>query len=297
MIARRGLLVVLVMMFVLPIASCDQSAPQAKDPTSSQTEPLRLAVLSPALSATLVRMGLGEHIVARHAYDMVLDRSVPSAGDESALDVEALIQSRPTHVLIDAMSRESLAYVQEIADRSGWTVHAFDLRTLDAISESARELRRLLAPNDAGAEEAIASFERDVAPREFAFDGWLLLLAQTEPAGAIGPASFHGEILERFGVHNVLPDTDRWRELDAEDVLRLAPDAIVLIRWHTPGIDPELLSDDTVLAALGPLAELDIPAIEEGRVAMIDDPLALTPSLAMGDFARRLGEILDSFEN
>ena len=75
-----------------------------------------------------------------------------------------------------------------------------------------------------------------------------------------------------------------------------APDAIVLIRWHTPGSDPGLLSN-TALAALGPLADLDIPAITEGRVAMIDDPLALTPSLAMGDFARRLGEILDSFEN
>ena len=80
------------MLFVLPIASCDQSASQTNNATTPQSESLRLAVLSPALSATLVRMGLAEHIVARHAYDMVLDRSVPSAGDESALDVEALIR-------------------------------------------------------------------------------------------------------------------------------------------------------------------------------------------------------------
>lgn len=288
----------LAVLLAMVLASCERSDPQPDASSDANAETFRLAVLSPALSATLVKMGMGDLIVARHAYDMVLDSSVPSAGDERALDAEALIRSRPTHVLIDEMSRESLAYVQELAEKSGWEVHSYDLRTLDLIAQSARDLRDQFAPGDATAANAIEEFQRAIARRDIGFNGRLLLLAQTNPPGAIGPASFHGEILDRFGVRNALADGDRWQELDAEDVLHLAPDAIIVIRWHSPGeISDSSLDSKDLRAALGSLSELDISALREGRVAVIDDPLALTPSLAMGDFATRLAEILESFDD
>ncbi len=288
-----------ILVLALVFATCRRSpAEQApEDPPRAPGQP-RLAVLSPAISATLLRMGLEDLVVARHAYDLALDRSIPSVGDERALDAETLIRAAPTHVLIDAVSRESLAHAQQLADRFGWEVHAFDLLTLDDIARSARQLQELFAPDDPDAQRAIDEFQRAIAPRDLAFDGRLLLLAQTDPISAIGPPSFHGEILDRFAIANAIADHDRWVELDAEDVVRLAPDAIILIRWRSPGdIDEPSPSDEDVRAALGALADLDLPAIRDGHIAMIDDPLALIPSLAIGRFATRLEEILETFED
>jgi hypothetical protein len=46
------------------------------------------------------------------------------------------------------------------------------------------------------------------------------------------------------------------------------------------------------LAALGGIARLDIPAVKRARVAVITDPLSLTPSTAMIGVAGEMARIL-----
>lgn len=85
-------------------------------------------------------------------------------------------------------------------------------------------------------------------------------------------------------------------ELDAEDVLRLDPAGIVLISPRGVGTARASVGEADLLARLGRLGDLDIRAVREGRVALIDDPLALLPSTAMAGFADRLAAILESWE-
>lgn len=46
---------------------------------------------------------------------------------------------------------------------------------------------------------------------------------------------------------------------------------------------------------LGRIGTLDIPAVRAGRLALIDDPLSLTPSSAMIGFANELAGILEAW--
>jgi hypothetical protein len=85
-------------------------------------------------------------------------------------------------------------------------------------------------------------------------------------------------------------------ELDAEDVLGLAPDGIVLISETPVGSEAREYSWEERLEMLGAIAGLDVPAVRERRVAVIDGPLVLTPSTAMIDFERELGDVLSSWE-
>ena len=63
-------------------------------------------MLSPALAVIVRDLGLEANIVARHGFDIVLDKSIPVAGDQSGLDYEILLTAKPTHVLLEWGQRE-----------------------------------------------------------------------------------------------------------------------------------------------------------------------------------------------
>ena len=134
----------------------------------------------------------------------------------------------------------------------------------------------------------------------FASVGRVLLLGSTTPPGALGPGSFHDQILRRIGGTPALEEGAPWMELDAEDILRLDPAAIVLISPRRAGASGETVeSGETAdpLERLGRVGSLDIEAVRLGRVALIDDELALLPSTSMAGFADRLAEVLGTWRD
>lgn len=126
--------------------------------------------------------------------------------------------------------------------------------------------------------------------------GPVLLLGSTTPPGVLGPGSFHDQILRRIGGVPAIDEGSPWMELDAEDIYRLDPAAIVLVAPRDPGsafgtdVSPEALLD-----RLGRVGTLDIEAVRSGRIAIIDDPLALLPSTWMAGFADDLAAILEGW--
>jgi ABC-type Fe3+-hydroxamate transport system substrate-binding protein len=76
-----------------------------------------------------------------------------------------------------------------------------------------------------------------------------------------------------------------WPELSLEDVLRLDPEAIVLVRDSgPPGIDP--------VEAAGALAFLNTTARRHGRIAVLFHPDALLPSSAVIGVAAEMQNLL-----
>jgi ABC-type hemin transport system substrate-binding protein len=106
-----------------------------------------------------------------------------------------------------------------------------------------------------------------------------------EPAAALGPGSVHHEVMVAIGGVSALEAGRPYMPLDAEDLLTLSPEAIVLL---APGKDGDWR------ALLGSLAELPVPAIENGRVAVFRDDEVLMASTSTLRYAqelrRQLGE-------
>lgn len=146
-------------------------------------------------------------------------------------------------------------------------------------------------------------FEAALVPDEtLASAGRILLLYQGDgeqatgggrPA-ALGPGSYHHDLLLRLGGRTATTQGQVFMPLDGEDVARLAPDAIIIIRPRSSGAAQASAAPTTgeLLASLGVIARLNIPAVRNNRIAIIDEPMSLIPGTNMAEVADHLRAIL-----
>lgn len=277
------------------------SAPAS--PASAAAGTVRIVALSPAVAIILRDMGYADRIVGRHGFDLVLDPTVPVCGDQAGIDFEALIRVTPTHVFTQWGSRDLPERLTQLASKHAWRLLDTRLLALDDIPDAALRMDRELAgPEGSPAGRELVAQLRAAfaarAPKEKAdvFQGPVLLLAATTRPAALGPGSFHHQLLERLGGVPVIREGHPYIELAAEDAVRLAPRGIVLILPRSPDnatrtADTEVGPRDP-MQRLGALRGLTIPAVSSGRVVLIDDPLALTPSSALRGVADSLDAAL-----
>ncbi|MBL8964012.1 MAG: ABC transporter substrate-binding protein [Phycisphaeraceae bacterium] len=331
--ATRGMIAVRILAWVVAAGSlawvgvlgagCGESPdPAASGKTArggasatTSTPDLRIVALSPALAITIRDLGLAERIVGRHGYDLALDPAIPVCGDQAGIDYEALIRARPTHIVMQWGSRDLPPKLGELATAHGWTILNYDLLTLNDVRASAVELHDVLAGPESerlGQGATVRTTRSTASPPAildrlesafrrrgagFAGAGRVLMLLSASPVAAVGPGSFHQQALETIGGIPALARGGPYQELDIEDVIRLAPDAIVLLRPR--GLDAPSatgpLSIERRDQLLGTLAGRPIPAVENGRIAVIDDPLCLLPGSSLVVFADDMARILSQW--
>lgn len=289
----------LVAVISIAIRRCTPAAtpPAPAQPTSQAAAAPRIIAMSPAIAIILSDLGLSNAVVGRHAHDMVLDKSVPVCGDQNGLDYEAILNARPTHIFMQAGAAPVPPRLTRLAAEHGWTVTAYPLLTLDDIRTAATGLRSALPypAVDPFSIELVGRMESIWSRRGdgFAAAGRVLLLESLDPPAAFGPGSFHQQVLERIGGTPAITEGKVFITMDAEDVLRLAPDAIIIFAPRPFGAPPgPTPTPGELRASLGRLGTLDIPALKSGRLARIDHPLSLTPSTAMLDVADEMAQIL-----
>lgn len=256
----------------------------------------RIVAFSPAVGVIVRDLGLAHRVVGRHDYDVVLDPGVPTVGHQEHVDYEALLRARPTHVFTQWGSRDLPATFVRLAGERGWVVLDVRLLSLDDVARGADEIAAALSPwveparAEPGARVLAAARRRGEG---YASVGRVLLLGAVQPAGALGPGSVHHELLVRLGGVPALADGAAWVELSPEDVLRLSPDAVVLLQPRAYGEPPG--ATDAAAPALGVLAELETPAKRRGRFALIDHPLGLLPSTSMAEVCEELARVLEGW--
>ncbi len=250
----------------------------------------RIAAIGPGVGVILQDLGLENNIVARHGFDMALDPSIPVCGDLTGIDYEALLAARPTHVVLEWDQRDPPQRLMKLADEMGWNVRVLRLTSLEGIRACTVDLANTFNVTS----DLVERMDRAWSVREGKLDraGRVLLLLQTNPPAALGPGSYHHQILERIGGLGALQDAAPYVTMDVEDVMRLDPDAIVLVAPRPRDTDARTYSQEQRAAMLGPLSGRGINAIEQGHVAVIDHPLALTASTALIDFADQLAQTL-----
>lgn len=260
-----------ILAWLLLCAGCGPGGPSSNEAPTGEPPTERIVVLSPALGVTIADLGLADRVVGRHGWDPVIDPGVPVCGDQSALDYEAIVRARPTHVLTEWGSRDLPKRLLALASRHGWHVEDFSVLTLEDIASVADRLEAMFPNARAPADGPVAGFRALVgAPEpEPVWQGRVLVLMSASPIAALGPGSAHHDLLARVGGVQAIREGSPHMTLHAEDLVRLAPDALILIRAEAPGAGED---------PFGPLRRLDIPALREGRIEVVSGEVALLPS-------------------
>ena len=256
----------------------------------------RVVSLSPALSRTLVDLGLVDRIVGRSRYCRMLPQDIPVVGDLYDLDYERLIRLEPTHILVQPPSSPGLdPRLERLARQRGWTLGQWKIDTIEDIARVIRELPETLFARDeprlteseSRATELLRALTAAVAPGgPDLWPGSTLLVADPESLFVFGRETYLDEILTGLGARNAAP-LSGWATLSVEDVLRLDPGAIIVVLdGETPPGDP--------LEAAGAVGRLDTTARREGRIAVLHHPDAKLPSSGLIGVAEELRRVLES---
>ncbi len=290
------------MLLVGVSSSCRRAGTAATEPPPNAPGP-RLVVLAPGLASTIRYLGRGDTMVARHGFDAWSPANIAVGGDQAGIDYEVLLRVAPTHVLLQWGERALPERLVELAASRGWQVRSFPLLTLDQVAQAADEVRDFVLAPSMSAESAakMPRLSEELAaaltPRpERAAAGRVLLLAAVSPPAALGPGSYHHDMLLRLGGTSAAMDLGAYASLDVEDVIARAPGAIVLILPRAAGGKAAVApSDRPAMEALGPLALETIPAVRAGRVVLIDDSEGLVPGPGLLRVARELSAALDAW--
>jgi iron complex transport system substrate-binding protein len=277
------------------VSACDQKSPPPSASRRACEGELRLVSLSPAISRTLIDLAIEDCIVGRTPYCDSIDQSIPVVGDLTNVNFEALVRLNPTHLLVQPPAAGVDPHLQRVARERGWIIGAWRLNTIDDIRTMLREMPASIYDDKSDERETLAGkarrlsdeIESALAPAkqesELSFTGRVLMVNDVNPVMAFGADTYLDDILHALGGTNAVTDRG-WVQLSLEDVVRLAPDAIVLVR---PGANAASLTDD-----LGPLATIDAPAVRDGRLALLAHRDALAPSSGVIGVAEEMTAIL-----
>lgn len=289
---------------------------QPSETLPAELLPARVVVLSPGLAQTLRTLNLSHLVVGRHAFDEWSDPALPVCGDQTGIDFEKLLLVRPTHVLIQWGKRDLPERLVSLSKKQGWILRDYPLLTLDDVADASNDVLTMLAIPERARQQRLrassivegrvempdesaltlaANALKNLAqiPAKDRFGGSILLLHSTTPPAALGPGSFHHDLLVKLGLTPAITQGSAYMPLDREDVLRRAPEAIILIQpsrsseSKTPrgavmsDGKPQVITGEEAIARLGGLKDLDIPAIKNRRVALINEPTALLPGLGL----------------
>lgn len=278
---------------------CGSDGDEPKPAPSTAAAQPRIVSFSPAISRTLVDLGLKGQVVGRTPFCDAIDSSVPVVGDLSNVDYERLVRLEPTHVLVQPPVAGVNPGLVDLAKERGWVLGAWRLNGIDDVETMVRELPETLSLQDATLRDQLAGraamivneIALAVAPgREPVWRGRVLMLTQVDPPLAFGTGTYLHDILVGLGGINAV-NAAGWVQLSLEDAVRLQPEAIVLVKSGAPA----MASGSEALAQLGPLGQADVPATRARRVAILVDRDALLPSSAVVHVAEELRSTLRDF--
>lgn len=287
----------IIMLAVLCVlVACEPGRKTTNTPGSGTLEDVRIVSLSPAISRTLIDFGFEDRIVGRTPFCASLDQSIPVVGSLLDLDYERLLQLNPTHVLVQpSLAKGVEPKLRDLATRHGWILGEFPgLNTIDDVEAMILQLPGLICGgldddvrNKASSKAAelsvlIADALTPVGPE--AWHGTTLLVESVDPVLVFGNETYLSDLLTALGGDNAA-HVNGWAELSLEDVTRLDPEAIILVREKP-------IAGDDALREAGPLAGLSIRAVRDGRIAALVHPDVNLPSSGVIGVASALRDVL-----
>lgn len=266
-------------------------APVACEPQRSERGgidgPMRVVSLSPALTQMVVDLKATGLLVAVAENDAAAPAGLPTVGNFINIDREALLAASPTHVLMMTGKEGVPAHLASLARTQGFRLCAY------AYPDSIVDVGNILCGPDDSVSAVLLRQMEGLELRETGFYLKLgridelvgerdrprvLLVINLNPLMASGRQTVLNDVLLfMLKGDNAAEDlTGSAPILDREMLLQAAPDVVLLL---IPGEPPlRAVAEDPRLAIF---RGLDIPAVTNDRIVLIDDPLVLLPSTSL----------------
>ena len=227
----------------------------------------RIVSLSPALTRTVCMLGGKSAVVGRTPWCEAPDAVV--VGTLEDRNLEAIAALRPTLVLRQSSAADPA--LETVAASSGATVHTWHFDRVEDVRAGLDPLARLLAEGgipgaDVAARDLVARHlqaitvpVRSISP--------VLFLFSVDPPMAFGSGTYVDDLWRAMGGVNAITKAG-YPAMTAEDVIRLAPSAVVVIgRGPLPAW----------LGSASPVqVQLDAPDLLEPSARMlVDGPVSL----------------------
>ena len=221
---------------------------------------IRVVSLSPEVTEIIFALGAEDKLVGVSTYDDYPEDvfNYPAVGDLYALDIEAIAEVEPTVVLVsDFVDEDTIAAFNEYGISC---VMVTEGTSLDGMLDLIEEVAVYVGAEDA-AEDLIADIQADLDAIEAVdTDATVYYVVSYGEYGdwSAGGGSFIDGIITASGAKNAAGELDQWAQLDAETLIEMDPDFIVISNW---GVDD--------FCSLEPYSALT--AVQEGRVIGVDE--------------------------
>ena len=290
-----------------------QGAGSPGDPDTPQT---RIVTLAPALTQMLVDLGQTHLLVGVARNDNAAPAGLPTVGDTFDINTEALLSVKPTLVLMMSTKENTAKFLSDLGQSHGFEVVAYpspksvedvaniliDQSELDptapkpqipslgavlhiprrAVTTSLELMMRLgqiekaltsapgITPGTSSSGTHPGTYPGTIRKR-------VLMVIGTGPLMASGPGTTHHQLLSFLNARNAAEDaTVEAPTFDREKLLACQPDVVLLLLPNAPAL--QALDQDPRLAIF---RGLDIPAVKNKQIVLINDPLVLLPSSSL----------------
>jgi ABC-type hemin transport system substrate-binding protein len=219
----------LLLLILAALACCSDRATPAAANAAGAGPARRIASLSPAITATLLELGVGDRVVGRTPWCSGVD-AAPVVGSMLEIDLERLGAVAPDLVLVQrTASGPPQGLVEAGAGR--WSVEQVPCATLEDVRDLPRrvsEASRMPAPT------AVDAWAPVLAPLAAANElSPAALLLSLDPVQAIGSDGYLAQAWRAWGCVTV-PESRGYPQLGIEDLFALNPRSVIVLGSAQP---------------------------------------------------------------
>jgi ABC-type Fe3+-hydroxamate transport system substrate-binding protein len=288
----------------LLLTSCDRAP--APPPPDEQPPLARIVTLAPALTQIVIDLGKGDLLVGVCTDDPAAPKGLKTVGDYRHIDEEALLALHPTLVFTMFGQEGANSRLEDLGQVHHFRVVSYDtphsIEEMEEIISEADVLRAGAGGRGMGAVlgnweagwKLMLKVQMELAALEdltLTLDSkpTVLLLIGTHPLLAIGPRSVHDAVLNRYcGARNAAWNlVGNAPQISRERILEEKPDIVILMQPH--GAALKSVDEDDRLAEL---RGLDIPAVKNQKIFLLDEPRGLLESSSLPAIAQELAKII-----
>lgn len=285
------------------LAGCGRSGGEGGGAAAASTAPAtsqaggaggaRIISTVPAATLNLVLIGAAETLVGVTKYDQEnlpeKQKKLPPVGDYQTMNYEALVQLRPTAVVIQTAEHRIEPRLRDMAERYHFELVNIKLDTvadmfatvvrLGKVSGHEAEAREKIA----GAKAELAEIAKAVGPRK---RPRVVYVVGSNPLYIVGGHTFLDEMITAAGGENVGAKVgDMWPTIGQEALVQLAPEVILV---GSPGEAGLAVGDPRT----EPYRRLPVPAARSGRVFVVSDFNGQQASVEIGRQVRELAKLI-----
>jgi cobalamin transport system substrate-binding protein len=230
----------------------------------------RVVSLAPNLTETIYALGLEDKLAGDTTYCDVpaAAKDKPHVGGTTNPNLEAIVALHPDLVLATAINRwETVAELEKL----GIAVYTLDPHTVRETLESIVLLGDLMGAHEQGTalvaklQTTLNDLQTHLRERPLVH---VLFLVWDDPPITIGQNTFIADALRWAGAESVLISDQDWPHISMEEVVRLAPEYIVLAGDHLVASDPTKSND---LRRRPTWNQLE--AVKLGRIVLASDEM------------------------